>query len=108
MPAYSSQNHSKRPWTKWSGSNALTRPLNRDVHHSKQLNLILQLMHTPANHMMTMTQIPVQKKMMRVRVIYKVLLTQNRALAHILQSIGQIQVLFQEMGFCSQELALQD
>ena len=36
-------------------------------------------MHTPANHMMTMTQIPVQmKKMMIVRCIYKVLLTLNR------------------------------
>ena len=66
-------------------------------------------MHTPANHMITMTQIPVQmKKMMIVRVIYKVLLTLNRTLAHILQSIGQIPVLFQEMSFRSREQALQD
>ena len=27
VPAYSSLNHSNRPWTRWSGSNALTRPL---------------------------------------------------------------------------------
>ena len=66
-------------------------------------------MHTPANHMMTMTQIPVlMKKMMRVRVIYKILLKLNRTLAHILQSIGQIQVLNQEMSFRSREQALQD
>ena len=59
--------------------------------------------------MMPMTQIPVlMKKMMRVRVIYKILLKLNRTLAHILQSIGQIQVLYQEMSFRSREQALQD
>ena len=66
-------------------------------------------MHTPTNHMRTMTQIPVQmKRRTRVRVIYKVLLTLNRTLAHILQSIGQIQILFQEMSFRSREQALKD
>ena len=70
-PAYRSLSPLMRPWTKQSGgSNAVTRPLNHGAHYQRQPNLIIHLMHTYVNHMVAMTQIPVQMTMVRERNIY--------------------------------------